>query len=235
MLRCRRTEGWASDDAYPLQYSGSGPDLRFYRGAEDNRACFYHLVTSGRGAKLAPNDLSHEEARKALDTILRRTEDFHRRGLQKEVLTVDNHADGVYLYLKLLEKNPLRASEVYQHLKWNGGGLNSSGIGIADIDFQGNVHPDQFWMHYTFGNIRQRKFSEIWMDTRDPLLHGLRNRPIYIKGRCSFCKHFWLCGGSLRVRADLVTGDPWAPDPACYLTDEEIGLKKDLLEERGQR
>ena len=27
-----------------------------------------------------------------------------------------------------------------------------------------------------------------------------------------------------RVRAEAVTGDPWAPDPACYLTDEEIGL-----------
>jgi hypothetical protein len=26
------------------------------------------------------------------------------------------------------------------------------------------------------------------------------------------------------VRADLHFGDPWAPEPACYLTDEEIGL-----------
>ena len=28
----------------------------------------------------------------------------------------------------------------------------------------------------------------------------------------------------MRVRADLHFNDPWAPDPACYLTDEEIGL-----------
>jgi MoaA/NifB/PqqE/SkfB family radical SAM enzyme len=31
-----------------------------------------------------------------------------------------------------------------------------------------------------------------------------------------------LCGGSFRVRALQATGDPWAPDPACYLTDKEI-------------
>lgn len=24
--------------------------------------------------------------------------------------------------------------------------------------------------------------------------------------------------------ADLRFGDPWAPEPACYLTDDEIGL-----------
>jgi hypothetical protein len=26
------------------------------------------------------------------------------------------------------------------------------------------------------------------------------------------------------VRAEAVSGDVWAPDPACYLTDEEIAL-----------
>ena len=31
--------------------------------------------------------------------------------------------------------------------------MYSSGVGIADIDFQGNVHADQFWMHYSFGNV----------------------------------------------------------------------------------
>lgn len=198
--------------------------FNFIEEEKIDRACFYHLVYSGRGAQLSSSDLTHEETREALDTILRRTEDFDRRGLQKEILTVDNHVDGIYLYLKLCGKDPVRAREVYRLLEWNGGGLHSSGVGIADIDFRGNVHPDQFWMHYTLGNIRERKFSEIWTDTRDPILHGLRNRRLYVKGRCSFCKYFNLCGGSLRVRADLVHHDPWAPDPACYLTDEEIGL-----------
>ena len=36
----------------------------------------------------------------------------------------------------------------------------------------------------------------------------------------------WLdiCAGNFRVRAEAVSGDVWAPDPACYLTDEEIGI-----------
>jgi len=32
------------------------------------------------------------------------------------------------------------------------------------------------------------------------------------------------CGGSLRVRAEMHFGDCWGPEPACYLTDAEIGL-----------
>ena len=30
-----------------------------------------------------------------------------------------------------------------------------------------------------------------------------------------------VCGGGLRARAEQTTGDPWAADPGCYLTDEE--------------
>src|SRR3990172_1387140 len=135
-----------------------------------DRACFYHLVYSGRGGQIAEDDLSREETRQAIDIILERTEDFHTRGLNKEILTVDNHVDGIYLYLKLLQKDPARAAQVLKLLTWNGGGMYSSGVGIADIDFQGNVHADQFWMHYSFGTVRQRPFSQIWADTSDPLM-----------------------------------------------------------------
>ncbi|MCL5883599.1 MAG: radical SAM protein [Actinobacteria bacterium] len=186
-----------------------------------DRACFYHLVYSGRGKE--SDDLTHEESRDALDIILARTKDMHDRGLEKDILTVDNHVDGIYLYMKLLEESPERAEAVMKLLKWNGGGLYSSGVGFSDIDFKGNVHADQFWMHYSFGNVRERPFSEIWMDTSDPLMAGLKDRRSHIHGRCASCKWFDACGGALRVRADLVYGDPWAPDPACYLTDEEIG------------
>lgn len=204
-----------------------------------DRACFYHLVYSGRGGQIAEDDLSREETRQAIDIILERTEDFHRRGLNKEILTVDNHVDGIYLYMKLLQKDPARAEQVLKLLTWNGGGMYSSGVGIADIDFQGNVHADQFWMHYSFGNVRRRPFSRIWMDTSDPLMAGLKNRRARIKGRCApgICKWFEACGGALRVRADLVYGDPWAPEPACYLTDDEIGFtdeKKATVKARGE-
>lgn len=187
-----------------------------------NRACFYHLVYSGRGRTMLKDTLSHEETRAAVDLIMERALDFHRRALDKDILTVDNHADGVYLYLALTKEQPQRAAEVAQLLRWNGG--NSSGIGIADVDNLGNVHADQFWWHYSFGNIRQRSFSEIWMDTTDPLMAGLKNRRPLLKGRCALCQWLDMCNGNFRVRAEAVYGDVWAPDPACYLSDTEIGL-----------
>jgi radical SAM protein with 4Fe4S-binding SPASM domain len=189
-----------------------------------DRACFYHLAYSGRGGDIAGDDLSADEMRAAIDTIMRRTRDFFDRGLPKDILTVGNHVDGVYMYLKLLRDDPARAEELATLLRWNGGGMYSSGVGIGDIDFTGNVHPDQFWMHYTLGNVRERPFSEIWMDTSDPLMKGLKNRREHIGGKCARCQHFDMCGGSLRVRADVAYGDPWAWDPGCYLTDEEIGV-----------
>ena len=198
-------------------------DIFNFIEAEDiQRACFYHLVYSGRGN--AADELTTAEIRRAMDIILERTRAFHERGLKKEILTVDNHADNVYLYLKLLERKSARAEEVYRLMKWNGGGANSSGVGIANIDTQGNVHPDQFWQSATLGNVKQRPFSEIWSDNSIPLLAGLRNRLPLLKGRCGQCRFKEICGGSFRVRAAQVYGDPWASDPACYLTDNEISL-----------
>jgi radical SAM protein with 4Fe4S-binding SPASM domain len=187
-----------------------------------NRACFYHLVYAGRGNHLQTDDLTHAESRQAMDLILRRAEDYHRRGLNIDILTVHNHVDGVYLYLKLLKKDPVRAAEVYQLLKWNGGGTHDSGVGIGNIDSLGNVHADQFWTSHSFGNVRRRPFSRLWTDLSDPLLAGLKNRVPLLKGRCATCLWKELCGGSSRVRAEEVYGDPWMPDPACYLTNEEI-------------
>jgi len=189
-----------------------------------DRACFYHLVPSGRGRTIAGDILTPAETRAAVDIILERAANFHRRGLDREILTVDNHVDGVYAYLRLRAEGSPRADEVLRLLRWNGGGLHSSGVGIGDVDFLGNVHADQFWMHYSFGNVRRRPFSQIWMDTSDPLMAGLKDRKPRLKGRCAGCRWLDACGGALRVRAELATGDPWAPDPGCYLTDEEIGL-----------
>ena len=184
------------------------------------RACFYHLVYAGRGTRMKGDDLTLEETRAAVDLIFDRAEDFHRRGVDLEILTVDNHADGPYLYLRVKREQPERAEEVMQLLLWNGG--NSSGVGIGAIDHLGNVHADQFWQHYSFGNVRQRPFSEIWTDTSDPLMAGLKNRKPLLKGRCASCQYLDICNGNFRVRAEAVYGDVWAPDPACYLTDEEI-------------
>lgn len=186
------------------------------------RVCFYHLVYSGRGSRLAHDDLTHAETRDALEDICGWAVALKSRGLPVEVLTVDNHVDGVYLYLKLLQADPERAAEARRLLEANGGGANSSGVGIANIDALGNVHPDQFWQTHTLGNVRERPFSQIWTDETDPLLAGLRNRLPLLKGRCGACQWKSMCGGSFRVRALQASGDPWAPDPSCYLSDQEI-------------
>lgn len=187
-----------------------------------DRVCFYHLVYSGRGSRIAKDDLTPAETRDVLEQICAWAIALQSLGREVELLTVDNHVDGVYLYLKLLKEDPGRTEMTRQLLEWNGGGANSSGIGIANIDSFGGVHPDQFWQTHTLGNVRERPFSEIWTDISDPLLASLRNRLPLLKGRCGSCRWKALCGGSFRVRALQATGDPWAPDPACYLTDEEI-------------
>jgi len=184
------------------------------------RVCFYHLVYAGRGSKLVEEDLSHNETREAVDTIIDHTKRLHDKGKQKEVLTVDNHSDGPYLYLRLLKENPGRAGEVLELLKMNEG--NNSGRGIGCISWNGDVHADQFWRHYSFGNIKERPFSEIWMDLSNPLMKKLKEKKKHVTGRCAGCRWIDICAGNFRVRAEAVTGDVWAPDPACYLTDLEI-------------
>ena len=185
------------------------------------RVCFYHLVYAGRGTKLMEEDLSHEESRQTVDTILELTKEIYSRDNSKEVLTVDNHADGPYIYLKLLKEGKKEEAEnVMSLLKMNGG--NSSGVGIGCVSWDGEVYADQFWRHYSFGNVKERKFSEIWTDTSNELMNQLKNKKAYVKGRCKDCKWLDICNGNFRVRSEAKEGDLWSPDPACYLTDEEI-------------
>jgi 12,18-didecarboxysiroheme deacetylase len=188
------------------------------------RICFYHLVYSGRGSEMVNEDLSLEESRKTVDLLMDKTRELHAKGMKAEVLTVDNHCDGPYIYMRLLKEDPERAAEVLDLLKMNRG--NSTGIGFGCISWDGAVHPDQFWRHYSFGNIRDRKFSEIWRDTSDGLMAGLKDRkPLIMENgdRCANCKWFDVCNGNFRVRAEAIYGNTWADDPACYLTKEEIG------------
>jgi radical SAM protein with 4Fe4S-binding SPASM domain len=186
-----------------------------------DRACFYHLCPAGRGKSVfAPTP---QQARDAIDTIITRTHDLIvRRGKRVEILTVDNHCDGAYLYLRMKREHHPRAEQVLEMIRWNGGGRYSSGVGIADIDFNGDVHADQFSMYRSFGNVKERKFSDIWQDATNPIMAGLKDRLPLLTGRCAGCRFKDACGGGLRARAEISTGDPWASDPGCYLTDEEI-------------
>lgn len=184
------------------------------------RVCFYHLVYAGRGSRLMDEDLDHAGTRALLDLIMDRTKAMFQKGQCPEVLTVDNHADGPYVYLRLLREDPERAAQVLELLNWNEG--NSSGRGIGCVSWDGAVHPDQFWRHLTVGNVLERPFSRIWTDPSHPVLGKLKDKRPHLKGRCRQCRWLDICGGNFRVRAEAATGDLWAPDPACYLTDAEI-------------
>jgi Fe-coproporphyrin III synthase len=196
--------------------------------AEDiNRACFYHLVYTGRGSELMNEDLDHEQTRRAVRLIMDRTRDWFDRGGHPEILTVDNHADGPFVYQELLKEDPERAAEVLQLLQWNQG--NSTGNGIGCVSWDGEVYADQFWRHFPLGNVRERPFSQIWTDTsgatpQSELMHRLKDKRPFVKGRCAECRWLDICGGNFRVRSEAATGDLWGADPACYLTDAEIGL-----------
>ena len=187
-----------------------------------DRVCFYHLAYAGRGDKLRSDDLSHKQTRNVLDLICDRTLDLYKRGLRKEILTVGNHADGVYLYHRIKAQDSRRAEEALGLLRRNGG--NNSGVLIGAVDERGNVHPDQFWSGAVMGNVLSKPFGEIWQNTSNSLTRGLKNRKSLLKGRCAQCGYIDICNGNMRSRAEAVHGDVWAEDPACYLTDEEIGI-----------
>ena len=203
--------------------------LRFIETENIPRVCFYHLVPTGRGVDVAA--LRPDEARAAMDALIDRADAWHAAGSRRELLTVTQPADGVYLLLRQLREGSPLAEQTYRLLSWNGGGANSSGRGIANIDTQGFIHPDQFWQSVTLGNVKQTPFSQVWEAAHEPsadMLRELRGSDVpderrrLLSGRCATCCHFALCGGGYRTRSAIAHGHWYGSDPACYLSDEEI-------------
>ena len=181
-----------------------------------------HLNYAGRGNKNRKDDVVHQMTRDAMDLLFDTCWQDVQAGRQREFVTGNNDADGVYLLFWIAKHFPDKLEHMRAKLaQWGG---NSSGVNIANIDNLGTVHPDTFWWHYDLGNVRQRAFSEIWQDKSDPLMAGLKSSPRPLKGRCGQCDYLDVCGGNTRVRAHQLTGDFWAEDPACYLDDNEIGV-----------
>lgn len=199
-------------------------DLSFIFNLTDRegikRLCIYHLVYSGRAKTKMQADLSAMEKKETLELIWKYTENSYKKGIDIEILTVNNHADGVWIYKKLQNIDPLCAKKVFRLLKVRGG--DRSGISLAAIDHQGNVYADQFLRSHPLGNVCERKFFEIWRDESNSLLSALRNRHKFIKGRCKQCRFFVICNGNSRARAEVAFGDLWQEDPGCYLSKEEI-------------
>lgn len=181
------------------------------------RFCMYHLVYAGRGASMIKEDVRPKRMREIMEYVADKTVELHEKGVEIEILTTDNHADGIYLYHRIREKQPERAEEILKLLKMHGG--CSAGVKFGNIDPQGNVHPCQFWQDYTIGNVRETPFSALW-NSDDELLVKLRHKEQHVRGACGDCKFNDLCGGC-RVRAKAAYGSIWAEDPACYLKPEE--------------
>ncbi|AGK62076.1 putative Fe-S oxidoreductase [Archaeoglobus sulfaticallidus PM70-1] len=182
------------------------------------RFCLYHLVPSGRAD--FKDDISKEERRKIIEYLMRKSVELVDEGFKTEILTVDNPVDGVFAYLKMRDENPDYAEKILEFLRYRGG--DGSGERIANIDMYGYVHPNQFWWDYSCGNVKERKFSEIWLNPNE-LLIKLRNKEKYLRGKCGMCNFKDVCGG-FRLRA-LRYGDLWGEDPDCYLSMEEISQK----------
>ena len=181
-----------------------------------------HLNYGGRGNRNRKDDAVYAMTRQVMDALFEKCLERLRSGRPAEFVTGNNDADGVYLLNWVRRRFPEHVDTIHARLRQWGG--NSSGVNIANIDNLGNVHPDTFWWHYTLGNLRDRSFSAIWSDLSDPLMAGLKQSPRPVEGRCASCGHLNICNGNTRVRAHQTTGNAWAEDPGCYLTDEEIGL-----------
>ena len=212
-VRFTLTEGNAPDLAWLLDLCDEERIDKFYLS---------HLNYAGRGNVNRKEDAFLATTRRAMDLLFERCLASFERGDAKEFVTGNNDADGVYFLQWAQGRFPERVAQLRAKLaQWGG---NSSGVNVANIDNLGNVHPDTYWWDYSLGNVRERPFSEIWRDTSDPIMAGLKASPRAIKGRCGACRYFDICGGNTRVRARELTGDPWQEDPACYLDDEEIGV-----------
>ncbi|MBF0247207.1 MAG: heme d1 biosynthesis radical SAM protein NirJ [Alphaproteobacteria bacterium] len=181
-----------------------------------------HLNYAGRGNHNRATDAHFAMTRDAMTHLFETALDWRKRSLEKEVTTGNNDADGVFMLHWVRERFPEHAEHIRGKLvQWGG---NASGVNVANIDNLGQVHPDTMWWHHDLGNVKDRPFGDIWADTTDPLMAGLKQHPRPVKGRCAACAHLDICAGNTRVRAQQVSGDPWREDPGCYLTDEEIGL-----------
>jgi radical SAM protein with 4Fe4S-binding SPASM domain len=199
------------------------PDLlQLMQDEEIDKFYLSHLNYAGRGNRNRDSDSRHHMTRRAMDLLFETCWQDVQDGVRREFVTGNNDADSVYLLHWAERHMPEHVATLRnQLLRWGG---NSSGVKIANIDNLGTVHPDTMWWDYSIGNVKQRPFSEIWQDTSDPLMAGLKANQRPLEGRCAECLYLAICGGNSRTRAWQLTGNPWAEDPGCYLKDDEIGV-----------
>lgn len=178
------------------------------------RFCLYHLVPTGRGAGMADRDVTPEQRRSVIRLLAEAAVELKDRNI--EILTTDSPMDGAYL-LELLKDDPIR-QEYARKLLTNAGGC-STGVKVANINHQGDVHPCHFMPQVVVGNVRERSFRDIWIDHPIAELQALRGIKSNLKGACGRCDYLELCGGC-RQKAYYYHGDLQAEDPTCILVQK---------------
>ena len=195
--------------------------LQLMKDEGANKFYFSHLNYAGRGNIHRDKDAHHQATRQAMDLLFNHAWADAQAGSLDDYVSGNNDADGPYLLQWAREHLPQWEDALRQRLvAWGG---NASGQMVANIDNLGHVHPDTMWWHHDLGSVRERPFSQIWNDTSDPLMAGLKQHPRPVQGRCAGCQYLTICNGNTRVRAQQLTGNPWFEDPGCYLTDAEVG------------
>ena len=158
------------------------------------------LVPTGRGKKLAGEELSADECEEVLTWICRRSADSP------------------------LELKPTDAPQYQRVLRQQcaAPSLRSrgclAGTGFCFIGHTGDVKPCGYF-DLAAGNVRERSFGEIWRES--PLFDDLRH-PERLKGKCGECEYKGVCGGC-RARAFAKTGDYLSEEPICaHVTDARL-------------
>lgn len=202
--------------------------LQLMKDEGANKFYFSHLNYAGRGNIHRDKDAHHQATRQAMDLLFNHAWADAQAGSLDDYVSGNNDADGPYLLQWAREHLPQWEDALRQRLvAWGG---NASGQLVANIDNLGHVHPDTMWWHHDLGSVRERPFSQIWNDTSDPLMAGLKQHPRPVQGRCASCQYLTICNGNTRVRAQQLTGNPWFEDPGCYLTDAEVGASSTPFE-----
>jgi Fe-coproporphyrin III synthase len=180
------------------------------------RFCVYHLIPTGRGTAIIDKDLNKTEREWALSFLYEKAIELRDRNI--EILTTDSPMDGVYILERLKRERPELYADARRILAIGSG--CTIGTKVANIDQKGDVMPCHFSPEMIVGNVRERPFSEIWVDRPSPQLLELRSIPTRLQGKCGRCDYLDVCRGC-RKRALYHSGLWEGEDPSCLYEPPE--------------
>lgn len=179
-----------------MNYRDLTPLIRLVRTMGAVKLYLHNFKCSGRGF----------ENRSELDLSPPEWKEFYRQALALEEETKD---------LEISFDDPILASL--------GGGKRDdaapgSSCGKMSLHLRpnGDFTPCGF-IPLVLGNVLRDDFSGMWKNS--PVLQEMRGKSA--KGKCRSCGHYADCLGGCTARAYAMTGDLNAPDPHCWVNEEE--------------